>query len=41
MTWQGKPENVPEAQKMLLHAVRMNGLASQGKYDPKLDTKLK
>jgi fructose-bisphosphate aldolase, class I len=41
LTWQGKPENIPEAQKMLLHAVKMNGLASQGKYDPALDTKLK
>lgn len=41
LTWQGKPENIPEAQKMLLHAVKMNGLASQGKYDQKLDTKLK
>jgi len=41
MTWQGKPENIPEAQKMLLHVSRMNSLASQGKYDPAKDTKLK
>jgi fructose-bisphosphate aldolase class I len=41
MTWQGKPENIPDAQKMLLHAVKMNGLASQGQYDAQKDTKLK
>lgn len=41
LTWQGKPENIPEAQKMLLHAVQMNGLAAQGKYDPAKDNKLK
>lgn len=41
LVWQGKPELVSDAQKMLLHAVKMNGLAAQGKYDPKLDTKLK
>lgn len=39
-TWQGKEDNVAEAQKMLYHAVRMNGLAQQGKYDPKKDKKL-
>ncbi len=38
--WQGKEENVTEAQKMLLHAVKMNGLAQQGKYDPAKDKKL-
>ena len=38
--WQGKEENLPEAQKMLLHAVRMNGLAQQGKYDGAKDKKL-
>ncbi len=41
MTWQGKPENVGEAQKMLLYAAKMNSLASQGKYDSALDKKLK
>jgi fructose-bisphosphate aldolase, class I len=41
MTWQGKPENIPEAQKMLLYVSQMNSLASQGKYDPLLDKKLK
>jgi fructose-bisphosphate aldolase class I len=40
MTWQGKPENIPEAQKMLLYTAKMNSLASQGKYDPALDKKL-
>jgi len=40
-TWQGKPENVEEAQKMLLHVCKMNSLASQGKYNPEKDSKLK
>ena len=40
MAWQGKPENIPEAQKMLLHAARMNSLASLGKYDGAKDNKL-
>ncbi len=39
-TWQGQEENIPEAQKMLYHAVKMNGLAQQGKYDSKKDRKL-
>lgn len=39
--WQGKEENREDAQKMLLHAVKMNSLAQQGKYDPKKDSKLK
>lgn len=41
MAWQGKSENIPEAQKTLLHACRMNSLATQGKYDPQADTVLK
>lgn len=41
MAWQGKPENIPEAQKTLLHACRMNSLATQGKYDAQADTVLK
>jgi fructose-bisphosphate aldolase class I len=41
LAWQGKPENIPEAQKMLLHAVQMNGLAAQGQYDATKDSKLK
>lgn len=41
MAWQGKLENIPEAQKMLLHACKMNSLAAQGKYNPAIDTKLK
>ncbi len=41
MTWQGKPENIPEAQKMLLHVAKMNSQASLGKYDGTKDTKLK
>lgn len=39
-TWQGKEDNVKEAQKMLFHAAKMNGLAQQGKYDPQKDKKL-
>ncbi len=39
-TWQGKEEHVAEAQKMLYHVVKMNGLAQQGKYDSKKDKKL-
>jgi fructose-bisphosphate aldolase class I len=38
-TWQGKPENVTQAQKMLLYRVKMNGLAQAGKYDSARDTK--
>jgi fructose-bisphosphate aldolase, class I len=41
MTWQGKPENIADAQSMLLYVTKMNSLASQGKYDPALDKKLK
>ncbi len=41
MTWQGKPENIGEAQKMLLHVAKMNSLASLGQYDESKDSKLK
>jgi fructose-bisphosphate aldolase class I len=41
LAWQGKPENGPDAQKVLLHACKMNSLASQGKYDPSRETILK
>ena len=34
MAWQGKPENIIQAQKVLLFRARMNGLAQQGKYNP-------
>ncbi len=37
VAWQGKPENIPQAQKVLLHHVRMNALAQLGKYDPARD----
>lgn len=40
-TWQGKPENGEEAQKMLLHTLKMNSLALEGKYDGSKDKKLK
>lgn len=39
--WQGKPENVGEAQKTLLHVCKMNSLAAQGKYDSAADNVLK
>jgi fructose-bisphosphate aldolase, class I len=41
MTWQGKPENFTEAQKMLTYVCKMNSLATQGKYDSSKDSKLK
>jgi fructose-bisphosphate aldolase class I len=40
-SWEGKEENVDKAQKVLLHTVRMNGFAQQGKYDASKDTKRK
>lgn len=39
VAWQGKAENIPQAQKVLLYRVKMNGLAQLGKYDPARDTK--
>jgi fructose-bisphosphate aldolase, class I len=33
IAWQGKPENVAQAQKVLLYRTKMNGLAQLGKYD--------
>lgn len=41
IAWQGKPDNVTEAQKTLLHVANMNSLATQGKYDAAVDTVLK
>jgi len=41
IAWQGKPENVAEAQKTLLHVAKMNSLATQGTYDAAADTVLK
>jgi fructose-bisphosphate aldolase, class I len=41
MAWQGKPENTEEAQKVLLHACKMNSLATEGKYEVTLDQILK
>jgi len=41
MAWQGKPENIPEAQKVLLEVSKMNSLASQGLYDASQDSVLK
>jgi len=39
-TWQGKPENGKEAQKMLLHVCQMNSLAQQGKYNSSQEAKM-
>ncbi len=41
MAWQGKSENVGEAQKTLLQVCKMNSLATQGKYDASSDNILK
>ena len=41
MAWQGKPEQVEEAKQVLVHACKMNSLASQGLYNPAEDTILK
>ena len=41
MAWQGKPENTEEAQKVLLHACKMNSLATEGRYEVSLDQILK
>lgn len=38
VAWQGKPENIRDAQKVLLHRVKMNGLAQLGKYEADNDT---
>ncbi len=37
IAWQGKVENIPQAQKTLLYRVKMNGLAQLGKYDASRD----
>ena len=41
MAWGGKPENIANAQEMLLYTCEMNSLASLGRYDVAADTKLK
>ncbi len=35
LAWQGKPENIPNAQKALLMTLKQNSLAQQGKYTGK------
>ena len=37
LTWNGKAENVPAAQKAFAHRARMNSLASQGEWSADLD----
>jgi fructose-bisphosphate aldolase class I len=39
VAWQGKPENIPLAQKALLYRSKMNSLAQQGKYEAARDQK--
>lgn len=41
VAWQGKPERVKDAQKVLLHRLKMNGLAQLGKYDSSNDPEKK
>jgi fructose-bisphosphate aldolase class I len=36
-TWQGKPENIPVAQKVFYNRLKLNSLAQQGKYDSEKD----
>lgn len=38
--WQGKRENLPAAQKMVLHRAKMNSLASLGKYTVSMEQEL-
>lgn len=35
--WQGKPENVSQAQQLLHLRAKLNSLASQGEYDPSME----
>jgi fructose-bisphosphate aldolase, class I len=37
VTWNGKAENVPAAQKAFAHRARMNALAAEGQWRPDLD----
>jgi len=37
LAWQGKPENIPLAQKTLRYRLQMNSLAQSGKYNPSED----
>jgi fructose-bisphosphate aldolase, class I len=39
-TWKGKEENVKKAQSVLLHRLKMNSLAAQGKYESKMEKEL-
>ena len=35
--WAGKEENIEDAQNVLVHRARMNGLAQKGVYDESKD----
>ncbi len=37
--WKGSPANVAQAQALLAHRARMNGLAAMGQYNPELEKK--
>lgn len=39
VAWQGKPENISLAQKVLLYRSKMNSLAQLGKYEPEQDSR--
>lgn len=39
VAWQGKPEHIKDAQKVLLQRLKMNGMAQMGTYDKGQDTK--
>lgn len=40
ITWQGKKEHIPAAQKVFLHRAKMNSLASLGKYRQDMEKEL-
>ncbi|MHB8495247.1 MAG: class I fructose-bisphosphate aldolase, partial [Casimicrobiaceae bacterium] len=35
--WEGKPENVVAAQRVFHRRARLNGLARQGAYQPRME----
>lgn len=37
--WQGNDENIEKAQEVMLQRLKLNSLAEQGKYDPKMEQK--
>lgn len=37
MAWAGRPENIDQAARVILHRARMNGAAAAGKYTPDME----